>query len=218
MLSETHPVVLVLIAITTISSIQGFSNARFFDRYKFSVGAILSGSKQWDRLLSSAFLHGDYIHLIFNMFTLYFFSDIIIEMFSAWQYLLIYFAAVMGGGLLSLWMHRKDYYYSAIGASGGVVGILFASIAIYPHIGIRFFFIPIDIPGWIFAILYLGYSIYGMRTQVGNIGHDAHLGGAVIGLLITILFAPQLLAINGLYIGIMIVPLIVLAYLVLQKK
>lgn len=215
---STHPIVLVLIAITAISSIQGFSNMRFFDRYKFNVGAILGHTKQWDRLISSAFLHGDYMHLIFNMLTLYFFSDIIIEAFSTWQFLLIYFAAVIGGGLLSLWMHRNDYYYSAIGASGGVVGILFASIAIAPQIGIAFFFIPIPIPGWIFAIIYLAYSIYGMQTQVGNIGHEAHLGGAVIGLALAILFAPQLLLINGLYIGIMVIPLIILAYLVLRKK
>lgn len=215
---ETHPVVLILIAITVVTSLQGFNNARFFDRYKFNVGAMLGHPKQWDRLISSAFLHGDYMHLLFNMLTLYFFSDIIIEAFSTWQYLIIYFAAVIGGGLLSLWMHRKDYYYSAIGASGGVVGILFASIAINPHIGIMFFFIPIPIPGWIFAIIYLAYSVYGMKAQLGNIGHEAHLGGAIAGLALAISFAPVLLAINGLYIGLMIIPLIILAYLVLQRK
>lgn len=216
--SLAHPIVLILIGLTVLTSIQGFNSMRFFERYKFNVGAILGAPKQWDRLISSAFLHGDYMHLLFNMLTLYFFSDIIIEAFSTWQYLLIYFAAVIGGGLLSLWMNRKNYYYSAIGASGGVVGILFASIAIDPHIGIAFFFIPIPIPGWIFAIIYLGYSIYGMQAQVGNVGHDAHLGGAVIGLLMAILFAPVLLSINGLYIGLMIIPLIILAYLVLNRK
>ena len=215
---KIEPIVLILIAVTAITSIQGFSNMRFFERYKFNVGAIL-GHKQWDRILSSAFLHGDYMHLIFNMLTLYFFSDIIIQMLGLWQYLLIYFAAVIGGGLLSLLVHRKEYYYSAIGASGGVVGILFAAIALYPHMGIGFIFLPfIDIPGWIFGILYLGYSIYGMQSQLGNVGHDAHLGGAAVGLLLAILLEPRVLAANGLYIGIMIIPLIILTYLVIKRK
>jgi len=208
----------IIIALTTITSIKGFSDMAFFDRYKFNVGAILGSQKQWDRLITSATLHGDYMHLIFNMLTLYFFSDIIVYTFGIWQYLLIYFLSVIGGGLLSLWVHRREYYYSAIGASGGVVGILFASIAIDPTIGIYMFFIPIPIPGWIFGIAYLAYSVYGMQSRQGNIGHDAHLGGAAIGLVLAIIFEPVLLQINTLYIAIMVVPLIVLAYLVLKNK
>lgn len=209
----------LIILLTAISSFVGFSNGDYFDRYKFSVGAILGKSKQWDRLVTSSFLHGDYMHLLFNMMTLYFFSTTITNYLGVWQYLTIYFAAVIGGGLLSLWMHRREYYYTAIGASGGVVGVLFASIALYPHMGIYMFFIPIPIPGWIFGILYLGYSVYGMRTRQGNVGHDAHLGGAFIGLVLALVFAPyQLLMHNALYIGIMVVPMIALAYYVWKNK
>lgn len=209
---------ILIIALTAITSIKGFNDGAFFDRYKFNVGAILGKSKQWDRMLTSATLHGDYMHLIFNMLTLYFFSDIIILVFGIWKYLAIYFFAILGGGLLSLWMHRKEYYYSAIGASGGVVGILFAAIAVDPTVGIYIFLIPIAIPGWIFAIAYLAYSVYGMHSQMGNIGHDAHLGGAAMGLALAIIFEPRLLEINLKYILIMIVPLIVLTYFVLKKK
>lgn len=209
---------ILIIALTAITSIKGFSDGAFFDRYKFNVGAILGQSKQWDRILTSATLHGDYMHLIFNMLTLYFFSDTIIIVFGIWKYLAIYFLSIVGGGLLSLWMHRKEYYYSAIGASGGVVGILFASIAVDPTVGIYIFLIPIAIPGWIFGIGYLAYSVYGMRSQLGNVGHDAHLGGAAIGLLLAILFEPVLLKINLEYILIMILPLIALTYFVLKKK
>ncbi|MFV0419581.1 MAG: rhomboid family intramembrane serine protease [Dysgonomonas sp.] len=209
---------ILIIALTATTSVKGFNDGAFFDRYKFNVGAILGNSKQWDRMLTSATLHGDYMHLIFNMMTLYFFSDIIILVFGVWKYLIIYLIAILGGGLLSLWMHRKEYYYSAIGASGGVVGILFAAIAVDPTVGIYIFLIPIAIPGWIFGIAYLGYSVYGMRSQIGNVGHDAHLGGAAVGLLLAIIFEPVLLEMNLKYILIMIIPLLALTYFVLKKK
>jgi membrane associated rhomboid family serine protease len=211
---------LLIIALTVITSIKGFRDTAFFDRYKFNVGAILGTSKQWDRLVTSATLHGDTVHLLFNMLTLYFFSDIIIynPHFGVWHYLAIYFLSIAGGGLLSLWIHRKEYYYSAIGASGGVVGILFAAIAIYPNMPIGFFLIPIKFPGWIFGIIYLGFSIYGMLKNIGNIGHDAHMGGAAVGLIMTVAFAPELLFKNLIYTGLMAIPLIVLAYLVWKRK
>lgn len=209
---------LLIIVLTVISSIKGFNDMAFFDRLKFNVGAILGKSRQWDRLFSSAFLHGDWMHLIFNMMTLYFFSDVIVYYFGIWQYLAIYFLSIIGGGLLSLLIHRREYYYSAIGASGGVVGVLFAAIAIYPLMDINIMFIPIDIPGWVFGIIYLLFSIYGMRNSVGNIGHDAHMGGAAVGLLLAVVFDYNLLLVNGLYVAIMVVPLIILAYMVWKQK
>jgi len=216
-MSSIQPIVLAIIIITSITSFLGFNNQNFFDRGKFNVGAILQ-YKQWDRLLTSGFLHGDIMHLFFNMFTLYFFSDVIIQTLGLADYLIIYFAAIIGGNLLSLWMYRRDPYYSAIGASGGVSGILFASIAIYPHLELYIMFIPIPIKGWIFGILYLAYSVYGMKSNAGNIGHAAHLGGSLIGLLLAIIFLPQVLQENGLFIGIMAIPLIVLGYLAFKEK
>lgn len=204
---------LLIIGLTVVSSFIGFGDRAFFDRHKFNVGGVLKG-RQWDRLITSSALHGDYMHLLFNMMTLYFFSDTIIEELGVWKYLAIYFVSILFGGLLSLFIHRKDYYYSAIGASGGVVGILFASIAINPHIGIGMLFIPVYMPGWLFGVAYLLFSIYGMFKQADNIGHDAHLGGAAAGLCLAVAFSPELLIYNGLYIAILSLPVIILGYFV----
>lgn len=207
----------LIIALTGITSVMAFSNRDLTDKLIFNVGAVLR-DKQWYRLLTSAFLHGDWMHLIFNMLTLYFFSGIIISAFNAWIYLIIYFGSILCGGLLSLFVHRKEPYYLALGASGGVVGVLFSAIALAPNVGIGLLFIPGRIPGWLFGILYLGYSIYAMRKGADNIGHDAHLGGAATGLILTIIFAPIVLQMNGLYIGLMTIPLVILAVMLWKEK
>jgi len=208
---------ILIILITAVTSFIAFNNHRFFERGKFNVGAILQ-EKQFDRLIISGFLHADLLHLFFNMFTLYFFSDIIIYYLGKVDYLIIYIGAILAGNLVSLWMYRRNYYYSAIGASGGVSGILFASIALNPFSQIIIFPIPIPIQGWIFGILYLAFSVYGMKSQLGNIGHAAHLGGAAFGLILTIILTPSVLEHNALYIGIMIIPLIVLGYFAYKEK
>lgn len=208
---------IIIIGLTAVFSYIGFNNAQVFDRFKFSTYAILN-LKQWDRLLTSAFLHADWMHLIFNMLTLYFFAPSIIVYLGVFQFLLIYFAAVFGGNILSLFIHRRDMSYSAIGASGGVSGVLFGAIALDPHIGIMIMFIPIPIPGWIFAILYLAYSIYGMRTSLGNIGHTAHLGGALVGFILAVAFYPETLMYNTAIILIMLIPLLVLGYFVWKER
>ncbi len=209
---------LLIILITTLTSIKGFNNNIFFDRLKFNVGAILGKDHQWDRLISSAFLHGDWLHLIFNMYALYSFSNFLVDQFGTWKYLSIYLLSIIGGGLLSLFMHRREYYYSAIGASGGVMGIIYASIALYPSSSIGIFPFPFLIPGWIFGVIYMLFSIYGMKNDAGNIGHDAHMGGAAVGLLMTVCYSPDAFINNGLYIGLMVLPLIILGFIVWKKK
>lgn len=210
-------VTIIIIGVNALTSIIGFNNPVFFDRYKFSTYAILK-QKQWDRLVTSAFLHADWMHLIFNILTLYFFAPFIIGYLGVFPFLLIYFVAVLLGNLLSLFLYRKDMSYNAIGASGGVCGVLFGAIALDPHIGIMIMFIPIPIPGWIFAIIYLAYSIFGMKNAWGNIGHAAHLGGALAGFLIAIAFFPQTLVHNTLIIALIAIPLIVLGIIVYKEK
>ncbi|SNV51333.1 rhombosortase [Chryseobacterium taklimakanense] len=211
-------VLLIVIAVTALISFIAFNNTSIFERYKFNVGAIQRGD--YIRLLSAGFLHADLMHLLFNMLTLYFFGPIVIEAFGEIGFLTIYLGSILLGNLFSLFIYQKQGWYSAIGASGGVSGILFAAIAVYPQIGIYFFFIPIPIPGYIFGLLYFGYSVYMMLNprQHDNIGHAAHLGGAFFGLVYAVATLPEMAIKNALYLGIMALPLIYMSYMVFVKK
>ena len=214
-----NPVLLIIIAATAIISYIAFSNHAMFEKYKFNVGAILR-NKEYVRLISAGFLHADFMHLVFNMMTLYFFGPIVIQAFGAYGFLLVYFGSILLGNIFSLYLYKNQSWYSAIGASGGVSGILFTSIAMIPDLGIYFFFIPIAIPGYIFGFAYFAYSVYMMLNpkQNDNIGHAAHLGGAFFGLIYAVALQPERAIENALFLGIMALPLIYMAYMVFVKK
>lgn len=212
-------IIILIIAITAIISFIAFNNKEIFEKYKFNVGAI-QHRKEYVRLLSAGFLHADIMHLLFNMMTLYFFGPVILEGFGNIGFLIIYFGSILLGNVFSLFIYQKQPWYSAIGASGGVSGILFAAIAMMPNIGIYFFFIPIPIPGFIFGLLYFSYSVYMMLNpkQWDNLGHAAHLGGAFFGLVYAVIIQPQSAIENSLFIGIMSLPLIYLGYEIFVRK
>ncbi|MBW3524432.1 rhomboid family intramembrane serine protease [Chryseobacterium sp. NKUCC03_KSP] len=212
-------IIVLIIAITAIISFIAFNNKEIFEKYKFNVGAIMH-RKEYVRILSAGFLHADIMHLLFNMMTLYFFGPVILEGFGNIGFLIIYFGSILLGNIFSLFIYQKQPWYSAIGASGGVSGILFAAIAMMPNIGIYFFFIPIPIPGFIFGLLYFSYSVYMMLNpkQWDNLGHAAHLGGAFFGLVYAVIIQPQSAIENSMFIGIMSLPLIYLAYEIFIRK
>lgn len=201
-------VTLIIIAANVIISYKGFSNYSFFDKYKFQVGAVQRGEQI--RMFSSGFLHADSAHLFFNMFSLYFFADVVIFQLNSVQFLLIYFGSLALGSLLSLYFHKNEYHYSAVGASGAVMGVIYSAILLQPGMSLYMFFIPIPIPAYIFGIGYLLYSIYGMKNRIGNIGHDAHFGGAIGGYIITLVLSPWLFETNLLMIGLLAIPIVIL--------
>ena len=126
------------------------------------------------RLFSSGFLHLDWQHLLFNMLTLYFFTHSVVLQLGVFNFYLIYFISLLTGNLLSFWFHKQESNYSAVGASGAVTGIVYAAILLNPGMKMFIYFIPIPIPSYIVGVGYLLFSIYGMKTKMGNIGHDAH--------------------------------------------
>ena len=201
-------VTIVIIAANVVISLKGFDDRSFFERYKFNVGSIRRGEQI--RMFSSGFLHANTTHLFMNMFTLYFFADTVVNGLSNIYFVIIYIASLIFGNLLSLYFHKDEYWYSAIGASGAVTGILYSAILLRPDMSLYMFFVPIPIPGYIFGIGYLLYSIYGMKNRIGNIGHDAHFGGAIGGYLITLILKPSLLETDLAYVALLAIPIIIL--------
>jgi len=210
-----HFATLGIIIANVFFSMKGFDDFSFFEKYKFNIGSIRRGEQI--RMISSGFLHADFSHLLFNMLTLYFFADVVILMVGFAKFLIIYFASLLVGNLLSFYFHKDEYHYSAIGASGAVMGVLYSSIMFYPDMDLYLFF-AIPIKAWVFGILYLGYSIYGMKKQLGNIGHDAHFGGAIAGYVLTILFAPSILETQLWIVLVLAVPIVALFVLIKLKK
>ncbi|CAL2077665.1 Rhomboid family intramembrane serine protease [Tenacibaculum dicentrarchi] len=192
--------ILLLIAANVLVSYKGFNDITFFNRYKFQIQQIVNGDKI--RMLTSGFLHVDWMHLGFNMYALYLFGKTVLGNFSTPYFLFIYFGSLFAGSLYSLYQHKNDYYYSAVGASGAVSGIVFSAIILYPDMTLIMFPIPLPLPGYVFGIGYLLYSIYGMKNQADNVGHSAHLGGAIGGYLLTLLLKPTVISNNPLMIGV----------------
>ncbi|MDB6111703.1 MAG: rhomboid family protein [Pedosphaera sp.] len=205
-----EPFTISLIAVTVLVSLQGFRNSAFVEKFIFCPQAILR-DKEFYRLITSGFLHADWPHLGFNMFSLYSFGKAIEWVFGPATLLTIYFASIIGGNLLSLFLHRH-HVYRAYGASGGVCGIIFASIFLT---GSDVYLFIISIPGWLYAILFLLGSFYGIKNARDNVGHDAHLGGAIIGLgVTTLLYSDIVTQRPSLYAAVMGLSLVLLVYLV----
>ena len=201
-------ILIVIIAITILFSFKGFNDVAFFRKFEFHIGSIRAGEQI--RMISSGFLHGDMGHLFFNMFTLYMFAPVVINYFGSASFFLIYMTSLVFGSLLTLLMHKNEYSYRAIGASGAVVGILYSAILIDPTMNLYLFFIPIPIPAYLFGIGYLLYSIYGMKAKNDNIGHTAHFGGAIGGYLITLLKEPTMVVDNTFMVLLLAIPIIIL--------
>jgi membrane associated rhomboid family serine protease len=187
-----------IILFTIVSSVICFNNEELFSRLKFNAFDVHHG-KQWYRFFSYGFLHATWVHLLINMFVFYSFGRLVEHFYRGLfheKYILYYLLLYMGGLLLSIipafGKHKNDVFYNAVGASGAVSAVIFASIIILPKAPISFFFVPVEIPAWIFGVLYIGYELYMSRRANDNIGHDAHFWGAVYGIIFTIALKPSL--------------------------
>lgn len=203
--------ILVLILATVLISYKGIQDSLFFRKNEFHIGSIQAGEQF--RMFSSGFLHADFQHLFFNMFTLYLFAPYVVFHFSNFYFFVLYFGSLLSGSLLTLYFHKSEYQYRAVGASGAVTGIIYSAILIEPNIYMYGF-----MPGYVFGFLYLILSIYGMKTKRDNIGHVAHFGGAIGGFVITLIKEPQLLTMQPFTIAALLIPILVLFFLEKTNK
>ena len=192
-------VTILIIAITAIVSIIAFGNRELFRRLAFNAYDIKHFKNSY-RFLSYAVIHADWIHLLINMMVLYSFGRVTesyYEMYFGMKGILYYVLLYIGGTALSTLpsygKHKDNYSYTAVGASGAVSAVLFASIVFVPLGKITIFPIPIGIPAIIFGPLFLIYSAYMNKKNIDNVGHDAHFWGAIFGFVFTIVLKPALI-------------------------
>ncbi|MBW2961414.1 rhomboid family intramembrane serine protease [Mesonia aestuariivivens] len=211
-MGDLELVTFIVIGINALVSVKGFNDISFFNKYKFNVGAIKLGEQL--RVFTSGFLHVDMTHLFVNMLTLYFFAGVVINHTGVANFFAIYLGSLILGNLFSLYFHKDENQYTAVGASGAVMGVLYATILLEPGMTLGLFFI-IPIPAYMFGIGYLLYTIYGMKNRIGNIGHDAHFGGAMGGYFITLILESWVFTEHLLMVVLLFIPLLVL--FILQK-
>ncbi|MFA6951185.1 MAG: rhomboid family intramembrane serine protease, partial [Lentimicrobiaceae bacterium] len=175
------------------------NNRNIFDQFTFDPYRI-HHFNQVHRFITHGLIHADWVHLTVNMFVLLSFGVMVegsfVQIFGAgkgeYYYIILYVGGILLSSSPSYGKYKDEPSYSAVGASGAISAVVFASILISPLSGIRFIFIPFDIPAFVFGILYLAYSAYMSKKSADNIGHDAHFWGALFGLAFTIILKPAL--------------------------
>ena len=214
---ETSGFITFLLIITNfLFSYRGFKDHGFFLKYNFQVEQVRV-YKDYKRLFTSGFLHVGWMHLIFNMIALYLMSSTLEYYIGAAEFFLVYAAGLLGGNLLSLWIHKNDSFYSSVGASGAVFSIMFSSIALFPGLKLGLLFLPISLPAWLFGLGYVLFSIYAIHSRSDNIGHDAHLGGGLAGMLVAVLLHPSAFVNNYVTILIVAIPALVFIISIIKK-
>ncbi|WP_352336620.1 rhomboid family intramembrane serine protease [Psychrobacter sp. 16-MNA-CIBAN-0192] len=185
----------LIIIITVIISLLAWQNKALFNRLIFYPPAITTKG-QWDRFVTHGFIHADSMHLLFNMFTLYFFGRAIEGLYRqflfGYGFVVFYVIAIIIAMIPSYLKNKNNASYLSLGASGGVSAVLFAFILLAPWETLYLFAI-VPIPAILFAVAYVAYSIYADRRGGSNINHMAHLWGGAFGIIATIALQPSVL-------------------------
>ncbi len=187
------PASAVIIALIVGLSLIGFRSRAFSERLLLRPWKLFHGN-EYERLLTSGFLHADMMHLLFNLIALYSVSMYVEAAAGTPAFLIIYLGSLVASGLIASIRRRRDPEYRALGASGAVSGLFFAGMLYFPEAKVMLLFLPIPIPWPIFAVLFIAGSVYGARRKWDNVAHDVHLYGALSGLVLTAVVDPSSLA------------------------
>ncbi len=185
---------IIIIVVTALISFGAFNNRNLYNDLILYPPAINRG--QYYRFLTSGFIHADLQHLLFNMFTMYFFGKVMENFLNSelgnWAFLTLYLGAIIISDIPSYIKNKNNPGYASLGASGGVSAVLFAFIMIAPWSTIYVLILPV--PAIVFGVLYMGYSIYMSKKGTDNVNHDAHLWGALFGIAFILLNMPEQMA------------------------
>ena len=184
----TPPLIGILLAAIVYTSYRALKNPLLFNRLKFNVNAVQNG--EYYRLLTAGFIHVDYNHLFFNGFTLFIFGGNALYGLGSVNFIILYLISLLLGNGLAYYYHKSNPYYTAVGASGAIMGIVYSSILMFPDMQLAIIFFPIPFPAYIFGVGYLIYTLFGIKSQNDGIGHTAHFGGAIGGIICTLVFDP----------------------------
>jgi membrane associated rhomboid family serine protease len=184
-------VALVFFVATLVASLAGlYAQPQIIERSLFRPYWFLR-RRQYDTVVTSGFVHADLPHLIFNMVTFWFFAFPLEKQIGPVRFALLYVLALAVSDLGTYFKHRNNPQYAALGASGAISAVLFAAIVYFPWMKLFIIPIPLPIPAPLFAVGYVAYSWYSARQARGRINHDAHLGGALFGLVFVLLTDPE---------------------------
>lgn len=185
------PVASIIFVLTLAASLWAFNNENIYARFILNPYGVSRGQRVYT-IITSGLIHKDWNHLFFNMLSYYFFAFQLEAMFGHWQFGLLYVASLILSDLPSIQKHKEDIWYNSLGASGAISAVIFSYIMYDPLASMGIIFIPIPIPAWIFGLLYLVYCHYASKHARDNVNHDAHLFGALSGILITIALNPHI--------------------------
>jgi membrane associated rhomboid family serine protease len=186
---QTAPAASLIFALTLVTSVADLMVPQQGIQARFILHphSVVHG-RQYYRLFSAGLIHGDWLHLFFNMFVFYNFCFLLERIIGTGAFAGIYVASLAISGLPLVIRHRDNPQYLALGASGAIAGVLFSFITLYPETSLLVVFFPM--PAWLFGVLYLVFSYVAARQQADRIAHDAHFWGAIAGLVLTLLLIP----------------------------
>lgn len=191
----SQSITMIIVVLTTIISLVSFNSSRLMDAFIFWPPAITM-RHQYYRFVTCGFVHADLMHLAFNMFTLYFFGRALENYYMGilglqhYYFTILYITALIVANIPSYLKQHDNYNYRSLGASGAVCAVMFAFIMISPWEPLYIFGV-VQLPAIVYAILFLAYTIYMSRKGGDNVNHDAHLWGALYGVVFTIAVRPS---------------------------